>query len=461
MKVLRLLALFGIAILLLSSLLLGFSKGPLPQLSGGFQEKTCLACHNSFALDRGRTRGGIFHLTGAPKIYRAGAVYPITVRIGQPGQSQWGFQLSARFADSGRQAGRLVSIDQLTQIKEKEKIQYIGHTSMGSRGGTVKGPVEFVFNWIAPDPSAGDVLFNAAGNASDASGDPSGDYIYRAGAYSGSAVEPTAPPQRAEVRPEVPSSDFSNRLINLPTTRPIHRGLFEYFIAHRFTFPIFREGSPSLAFGLDSSANVVFGFHYGLAEDIAVSFSRSKFDRIMDFGGEYRPLQQGEGIPVSLLARVGVAGKDNFGMTPDAFRPSTQRYHYSTYLQLSTSHSFADRFSLYAVPSVILNSRDEALLTSGRPGFGKEHNHTLSVGLGGSLKLAPSAFLLGEYIPRVWGFRGVNKDRPAVSVGFQKNTFGHSFALVLSTATGLAPNEYSVEATDTFRIAFNIFRRMR
>ena len=461
MKVLRLLALFGIAILPLSGLLLGFSKGPLPQLSGGFQEKTCLACHNSFALDRGRTRGGIFHLAGAPKTYRAGAVYPITVRIGQPGQSQWGFQLSARFADSGRQAGRLVSIDQLTQVEEKGKIQYIGHTSTGSREGTINGPLDFVFNWIAPDPSAGAVLFNAAGNASDAGGDPSGDYIYTAGAYSGgSAVQPAAPPQRAEVRPEATASDFSNRLINLPTTRPIHRGLFEYFIAHRFTFPIFREGSPSQAFGLDSGANAVFGFHYGLAEDIAVSFSRSKFDRIMDIGGEYSPLQQGEGTPVSLLARVGVAGRDNFGMTPAAFRPSAQRRHYSPYFQLSTSRSFADRFSLYAVPSVILNSRDEALLMFG-PGFGKEHNHTVSVGLGGSLKLTPSVFLLGEYIPRVWGFRGVSKDRPAVSVGFQKNTFGHSFALVLSTATGLAPNEYSVEGTDTFRIAFNIFRRMR
>lgn len=415
MKGLRLLTLFGMAIILLSSLLLGFSKGPLPQLSGGFQEKTCLACHNSFDLNQGRRQGGVFHLAGIPRSYRAGTVYPITVRIGQPGQSQWGFQLSARFASSAGQAGQLTPVDQQTQVEEKGAVQYIGHTAMGTQSGASEGPVEFVFNWTAPDPSEGPVLFNAAGNASDASGDPSGDYIYTAGAYSGATTaQPVAPPRRAQVRRERRASDHSNRIVNLPTTRPIHRGLFEYFIAHRFTFPIFREGSPSRAFGLDSSANVVFGFHYGLAENIAVSFNRSKFDQIMDISGEFSPLQQTEqGMPVSLLARVGVAGNDNFGLSPSGVRPGGQRYHYSPYFQMSTSHSFQDRLTLYAVPSLIFNSRDEAYLIFG-PGFGREHNHTVSVGLGGSLRLTSSAFLVGEYIPRIWGFRGVFKDRPAV-----------------------------------------------
>ena len=53
-------ALLGIAILPLGGLLLGFSKGPLPGLSGGFQESTCVSCHNSFSLNEGRGLGGIF-----------------------------------------------------------------------------------------------------------------------------------------------------------------------------------------------------------------------------------------------------------------------------------------------------------------------------------------------------------------------------------------------------------------
>ena len=372
--------------------------------------------------------------------------------------------MTARFANSQQQAGQLVPTDELTQVQEKQAVKYLSHTLTGNREGMVDGPVEFTFNWVAPDPSPEPVLFNAAGNASDASGDPSGDHVYTASAYSGApGARVSTPPQVREVRQRTRERgpDFSNRLVNLPTTRPIYRGLFEYFIAHRFSYPIFREGSISRLFGLDSAANVIFGFHYGLGEDIAVSLYRTKFDKIIDIAGEYTPFQQGDGgIPVSLLARIGVAGKDNFGMTPADFRPPDQRHQFSPYIQVSASRSFDDRFSLYAVPSMIFNSRDETYLMFG-PGFGAQHNHTFSLGLGGSLRLTPSSYLLGEYIPRIWGFRGALSGRPAVSVGIQKNTFGHSFALILSTAPGMTANEYSVEGRDTFRIAFNIYRKMR
>ena len=325
------------------------------------------------------------------------------------------------------------------------------------------GPVEFTFNWVAPESPLEAVLFNAVGNASDASGDPSGDQIYTASAYSGAAgagIE--APPKilQAKRRTREQGLNFSNRLVNLPTTRPVHRGLFEYVIAHRFTYPIFQEGSPSQAFGLDSAANVTFGFHYGLGKDIAVSVYREKFNKTIDLGAEYTPVQQGDGIPVSLLARVGLAGRDNFGMSPADFRPPDNQYQFSPYIQLSTSRSFHERFSLYAVPTMIFNSRDEAYFLFD-PGFEAQHNHTFSLGLGGSLRLTSSSFLLGEYIPRIWGFRGFFTDRPSVSVGVQKNTFGHTFALILSTSPGLIASDYSVEGKDTFRIAFNIYRRMR
>ena len=114
MKSSRLVALLGISILAFGGLLLGFSKGPPPELSGGFQEATCISCHNSFSLNEGRTGGGIFYLSGVPKTYRAGETYPIRVVIGQPEKGRWGFQLTARFANSGQQAGQLAPTDALS-----------------------------------------------------------------------------------------------------------------------------------------------------------------------------------------------------------------------------------------------------------------------------------------------------------------------------------------------------------
>ena len=171
-------------------------------------------------------------------------------------------------------------------------MQYLAHTASGNREGTIDGPVEFTFNWVAPDPPVEAVLFNAAGNASDASGDPSGDQIYTASAYSGiEGVEIEALPQVREVQRKTRGRgpSFSSRLVNLPTTRPVHRGLFEYLIAHRFTYPIFQEGSIARVFGLDSVTNVTFGFHYGLGKDIAVSVYREKFNKTIDLGAECIP----------------------------------------------------------------------------------------------------------------------------------------------------------------------------
>lgn len=461
MSTYRLLGFFPVALLPLTALLMGFSKGPLPQLTGGFQEGTCISCHDSFSLNEGRTKGGIFHVAGVPRHYSAGVVYPLTVVIAQPGQSRWGFELSARFTASGNQAGRLEPVDELTQMKEKNGIQYIEHTAMGNRGGVVDGPVEFRFNWVAPDPSGGPVFFNAAGNGANSSGDPSGDYIYTAGAYSGvpgvtfAGAVAGAPPRR-----QSRGASLSNRLVNLPTTRPVERGTVEFFIGHRFTQPLFQH-SIADAFGLDSSANISFGVTYGLARNVGVSFHRTRAWAAMDLAGEFSLLQQEAGaVPVSLLVKTGVAGRDNFGLSPSELRNLRNKYHYSPYVQVSTSRSFEDRFTLFVVPSAIFNSRDEMELLFG-PGFGKENNHTFALGVGGSLKLTPSTFLVAEYIPRLAGFRGVYTDRPAVSVGLQKNTSGHAFQLLLSTAPGLAPNEFSLEGTDTFRIGFNIYRRIQ
>ena len=169
----------------LSVVLLGFSGGPAPRLTGGFQEESCHACHNSVPPNEGRTRGGVFYLTGVPSHYTQGESYPITVVIGQPGQSRWGFQLSTRSAASGDQAGQLVPSDELTQVVEEAGVQYIQHNLAGSRAGVANGPLEYHLEWIAPDPSVGPVFFNTAGNAADNSGEPSGDYIFTAGAYSG------------------------------------------------------------------------------------------------------------------------------------------------------------------------------------------------------------------------------------------------------------------------------------
>jgi hypothetical protein len=117
-------------------------------------------------------------LAGVPDVYTPGQVYNIQVSLEQKGQKRWGFELAARTL-GGAQAGNLMAgADGFTQIKTDKGVQFVTHTSKGTRAGTVDGPVHFDFKWKAPDSNIGELFFSVAGNAADNNGSNKGDFIY-------------------------------------------------------------------------------------------------------------------------------------------------------------------------------------------------------------------------------------------------------------------------------------------
>jgi len=123
----------------------------------------------------------------APDSYAGGETVPITVTISDSTARRWGFQLSAR-TGGGQQAGTLLNSSNFTQIATQSGIQYIEHTSAGTRSGA-QGPVSFNFQWRAPDVSTGTVTFYVAANAANNNGnDDFGDHFYK----SSRTVQPQA-----------------------------------------------------------------------------------------------------------------------------------------------------------------------------------------------------------------------------------------------------------------------------
>jgi hypothetical protein len=72
-----------------------------------------------------------------------------------------------------------------------------------------------------------------------------------------------------------------------------------------------------------------------------------------------------------------------------------------------------------------------------------------------------STSLVGEFIPRLWGYKGEFLDRPGVAIGVQKSTFRHTFELLISRQETMTTSQYAVQGNDRFRIGFNIYRRIR
>ena len=149
----------------------GQTGAPLP---GDAVESTCASffCHSSHPLDTGP---GLLSLE-LPPHYAPGAVYAVTIRIAQQGQSRWGFEVTALDASLSR-VGAFEELDSLVQVSQTDDREYAKHTREGTAAGTLDS-FEWHFEWQAPADDVGPVSFHATANAANDSTTASGDYIY-------------------------------------------------------------------------------------------------------------------------------------------------------------------------------------------------------------------------------------------------------------------------------------------
>jgi hypothetical protein len=408
---------------------------------------------NPPAINDGRSIGGDFRIDGVPHAFQPGQTYPITVTISQPGQSIWGFELTARFDGSGSQAGVWKPLDDMTQVTIESGIQYAIHTEKGSRRGTKDGPADFHLHWTAPDNPGGLVIFSAAGRAADASADASGNFAYTAGTFSRPAAAPE-PQEPTAVEVEADSADSFARLqetpkiADLPSPVNLKRGSLEIMIQHRFLDSVDKAGAGG-AFGIDSGANINLGVNYAITEDISAGIARTRFDRIVELSGTYE-IRTAEESPWRLALRGGVEGRDNF------------HQDYSPFLQLAGSFDYR-RFRLNAVPMMIFNSRRDELLEFNRArAINPESNHTFALGLGTDIALSRRLSLIGEYVPRLAGFGGLDERRDHMAAGLVVRTWGHVFTILVGSSRDFTPATYGVNALDrSLSLGFNLYRRIR
>jgi hypothetical protein len=283
------------------------------------------------------------------------------------------------------------------------------------------------------------------------------------GQPAGTAAAPApAPPTAAALAASTPVSPvdayskegayFGSNIVNLPDGKPLKAGEVDFLIGHRFLQDINAAGSGGL-WGFDSGAYITFGGRVGLTDRISVGAQRSNFFRSfedrtpIEFNGSFQISRQKTSVPITLQVRGGVEGSQNF---TSLYRP---------FFQVVATRTFADRVSVTAAPTFAFNTRnDQSFL---QPQFGVEHKHTQALGIGVGIRFLPTVSLVGEIIPRLNGFRGEVKDYAGLSVGLQKSTNRHTFELVVGRQVVMTTAEYAYQGTDTFRVGFNIFRRIR
>lgn len=249
------------------------------------------------------------------------------------------------------------------------------------------------------------------------------------------------------------------RLVNLPTAKPIAKGALYTDFTHRFPF-----GEPTDAkglFGLDSIALPAFGVVYGVTDEIQIGAYRAP-------GGVGRPIQlhagaqlsqEKKGHPLSVMARVGLEGRDNFTR------------NFTTSFEFTVARSITRHAQVYFVPTISVGDRPYTVSSEqNAPG-----ETAVALGFGAAVNILPSVALMAEANYRVNeagryqspdGFIGIR--RPVVGFGIQKSTYRHSFALTFANGPGTTFAQRSmsrglVGANDTLRgltIGFNLSRRI-
>ena len=253
-------------------------------------------------------------------------------------------------------------------------------------------------------------------------------------------------PQPAQAPADDPDLDFNASqpdftIVDLPTSlrMPRHKGSFR--VTHRFGRPLGQGDFSDLAsdfFGIDSGAQVGLEFRFGVMRGVHATIARTS-DKTIELSGQASLLRQGDGMPLGLSLLVGVDGTDNFSE------------EFSPIVGAVLSRELGSAGALYVEPMWIGN-------TNIFDPFIDADENAVILGLGGRLRIRPTVYLVGEFIPRVSGYDfGVNYG----SFGIEKRAGGHSFQLNFSNGLGTTLSQLARGGTggEDWYIGFNISRK--
>jgi hypothetical protein len=233
--------------------------------------------------------------------------------------------------------------------------------------------------------------------------------------------------------------DFS--LVALPTSLRLPQWKSAFRITHRFARPLGLGDFGDLVndlFGLDGGAIVGLEFRMGIVPGGQVGIHRSSNGKVIQFFGQYGLARQGD-LPFEMSLLASVEGNNNF------------REGYSPGLGLIVTRLLGERASFHVEPAWVGN-------TNKLPEQPEEDDGTFIVGLGARVRIRPTVYLVGEWVPRVAGYDpGVHQG----SFGIEKRAGGHMFQLNFSNSLGTTLGQLAQggATNDNWYIGFNISRK--
>jgi hypothetical protein len=246
-----------------------------------------------------------------------------------------------------------------------------------------------------------------------------------------------------------------SQLLTLPSSHIPSQGLWEVKFTHRFNQSLsngsFADQVHSL-FGLDTNADVMFGFSYALRRDLELSIARTNTNDTIEAAAKYIVLQQAAAVPLTLAVRGGADWRTERGLGD----------RNTLFAQAIISRRFGTRTEIFALPTFATNA---GRAVSG-DGSAAMFDTAFNVAIGIIYMVRPPLGVVAELIPP-------NSDLPdqldsglGWAIGIKRAIGGHWFEILLTNTQGTTVDQY---VSSTFqggsldegevKLGFNIERR--
>jgi hypothetical protein len=244
-------------------------------------------------------------------------------------------------------------------------------------------------------------------------------------------------------------------VVNLPTNLRAPRHKLSFRLTHRFARELGEGDFSDLVadlFGFDGGAQIGLGLRFGLFRGTQLGIYRTS-DRTIQLFARQELLRQ-DGSPVGLSLSASIEGLSNFGLSDPGIEPL---HEFSPSLGIVLSRKLGTRGAVYVVPSWVGNTRT----VPSAPG---DDDGTLVLGLGARLRLTRAMALVGEYHPRLAGYRGdLGSGDPdsLATFGVEWTVGGHAFQINFSSTLGTTPAQVArgAQGLDGWFIGFNLSRK--
>jgi hypothetical protein len=270
---------------------------------------------------------------------------------------------------------------------------------------------------------------------------------------AGAAIPGGEPAPRSPILTRPVAQD----IVALPTTASLDRHSSYFRLTHRFAYDLggpFKE-TLKRAFGLDEGAIIGFEYRFAPASNFQLGVHRSLLYKTIQIFARHDTIRQSTRMPVAISLLGSVEGTNNL------------RAQYSQAAGLVVSRTFRDRLAVYVSPVFVWNSQIPTGVTGHEahdheiPGVDPddhplEREQTLHAGLGARLRLRPTVFVVGEFVPRAGFTPGAHQ----WAAGIEKRTDGHQFQLNFSNSfnTTNAQIARGGQAGNVY-LGFNLARR--